>query len=280
MYSYEQPNKDLDKIFISAPRVYACVYDAAAPPTYDGRNPLSASMAPTGGDWVDIGVIEAVTLPVTKNFAHKELGRPKTRRKSVEISRVGRVEFSIAELIPESIALLCGYSAKNILKTQAATTTTATPTRTVVGVTLATGLTVGTRVCTHSVSASLIDSVNRAIIKSVDGSTLTLSGEGFPVAPGTGHYIRAYDSIEMIDLMDTIPKVSILVFFDWLNDELQQKQVAIWFPSMASTEPFVPDLKGGDNFADAKVGLEAYSTSQVRTDGTTKLVQAIMYFFD
>jgi hypothetical protein len=129
-------------------------------------------------------------------------------------------------------------------------------------------------------SADLIDSQNRAIISAVDGTALTLAGTGFPTAPGTGHYIRSYDSIEMVDLMDVIPKRSILVFFDWTNEEGQQKQIAIWFPSMAPTEPFVPDLKGGENFADAKIGMEAYSTSQVLTDGTTKLVQAIMYFFD
>jgi hypothetical protein len=87
-YSYDQPTKDLDKIFISAPRVYVAEYDESSPPIFEGKGLVLLSTAPTGGDWIDVGVIEAVTLPVTKNFAHKELGRPKTRKKSVEISRM------------------------------------------------------------------------------------------------------------------------------------------------------------------------------------------------
>lgn len=280
-YSYDQPTKDLEKIFISAPRVFAVAYDVASPPTYNGQAILDISTPPTGFDWVDVGVVEAVALPVTKNFAHKELGRPKTRRKSIEISRVSRVEFTIAEFIPETLALLCGFQAKNILATTpVATTATGTPTRTSVTVTSASGLAVGDRICTHTTEASLIDSTNRAMISAINTNTLTLSGDGFPVAPTAADYVKKYHSIEMIDIMDTISKRSVLVFFDWLNDAGKQEQMAIWFPCVAPTEPFVPDLKGGENFADAKVGLEAYTTTQVLTDGTSKSVQAILYFFD
>ena len=278
MRSYDQPTKDLTKILISAPRVFAAVYDSASPATYDGLNIIDISVPPTGSNWIDVGVIEGVTMTTTKNIAHKELGRPKTRRKSVEISRQSKLDFTLSELIPESISLLMGLQSKNILTGTETTVSTATS-RTSIVVASATGLTAGKRVCTNVASLGLIDSVNRAIISVVNGTTITLAGTGFPVIPAVSDKIKPYASIEMVDLMDVIAERSLLMFFDW-QEESYQRQVAVWFPRMATVEPFNPDLKGAENYADAKVSLESLATDQLLTDGTTKTVHGKLYFFD
>ncbi len=278
MYSYNQPDRDLRYAYVTAPRLYVAEYDTANPPTYDGRDIVTLATAPTGGDWIDAGVIMAASLPLTKNFVHREIGRPKTRRKTWEISRESRVEFTLSELIPETIGLLYGMQNTNKVS-GSVTTCSATPTRTTVTVASPSGITVGTRVCTAALTLDLPSSNNRAIVSAVNGSVLTLAGTGFPVAPATSDKLQPYESIEMLDAMDVVAERSVIVFWDWVEDG-KQRQAAVWYPRMTATAPFSPDFKDNANPTDVKVTLEALATDQTVEDGTTVLVDRITYMFD
>ena len=280
-YSSDQPNKDLRYAYVTAPRVYAAVYDAANPPTYNGANLVLLATAPTGGGaggWIDCGVIATVSMPKTKNFTYMELGRPKTRRKTWEISRTSNVEFTIMELIPETMSLLMGFTSTNKV-TGSATTCSGSPTRTTMTVASPTGISAGTRIAVSATALGCKTSSNRAVVSAVNGSDLTLAGTGFPVAPTSGQYVQVYTSIEMLDAMDVVSERSVIVFWDWVEDG-QQRQVAVWYPRMSATAPFSPDFKDAANPTEMKVTLDALVTSQVVADGTTKLVDCIPFVFD
>ncbi len=278
--SYDQPSVDLTKVLISAPRVFAATYNSSTPPTYNGEAQLAIATPPTTGAWVDVGIVEAVQVTVDKNLVHAELGRPKTKRKSVEIKRDTKVAFVQKEFPIESLALIFGLQAKNKL-TGSVATLGGSPTK--LSITLGggegAGFVAGDRVVVASAENGLIDSHNRAIVKSVSTDTLTLVGTGFPSLPAAGYKLKKYFSCEMVDLMDSIQERSLLVFFDWL-EEGYNRQIALFFPRMSVGKGFNPDLKGGDNFADAQAELESLTTTQTLTDGSAESVHCILYYFD
>lgn len=283
MYSYEQPNLDITKVILSAPRIFAAVYDGGTTGLFTGATALDVS-APASG-WTDVGVVEGASITVSKNWVHSELGMPQTRRKSFEIKRESKLEFVLKEFVLRSLALLHGMSAKNIMRTTANTEGTIgaspTPSRTVVavGAGKGTNYTAGDRVVTAADTAGLINSDNRAIVASVATDNVTLVGTGFPVAPTVGHKFQKYTSVELTDPMGAVNERAVLLFFDW-EEYGVKRQFVMWFPRMTVTDPFSPDLKGGKDFADAKVSFESLATTQTLTDGTSKMVHGIGYFFD
>lgn len=284
MYTYDQPNKDVKTMVLSNARVFAAAYDESSPSTYNPRTHGILDVEnPPSGDWVDVGVVANVVMTAAKTFAEANLGSPETLRKQKETKREEKIEFVMKEFIIESISLLCGTSASNVMRTTAATegTVEAGATRTVV--TLGTGegsdYTAGDRVCTAVDTAGLITSTNRAIIDSINGDELTMVGTGFPVAPTTAHKLQKYYAVEMLDVLGDINERTLLVFFDW-EEEGVKRQRAVWYPRVAVSEPFNPDLKDGKEFADAKVSFKALATTQTKADGTSGLVCSMPYNFD
>jgi hypothetical protein len=282
MYSYDQPNKNLDTVFISLPRIFVAEYDSGSPLTYNGQNILGVSTPPTG--WTDVGVVESVTISVDKTIVHAEMGLPKSKRKSVEIKRETRIECVLRELITESMSLLMGLDSHNIMRTLTGEgVVQAGATR--LSVTLDTGkgagYVAGDRVCTAATTGGLIHSINRAIVESVATDTLTLAGTGFPFAPTSTHKLQKYYSVEMTDpvVPTSIKERTVLLFFDWMEHN-NQRQMAVWFPRMSTGKSFTPDLKGGENFADASCMLDSLTTTQTLIDGTVTSVHGIWYFFD
>ena len=59
-YSYEQPEKYSDYIFVSSPRIF--IRDYAAANLYSGQQLLAVSTPLTG--WTDVGLISNVAIPV------------------------------------------------------------------------------------------------------------------------------------------------------------------------------------------------------------------------
>jgi hypothetical protein len=123
-------------------------------------------------------------------------------------------------------------------------------------------------------------STDRTYITSVDvgGAVLNLHA-AFTGTPVATDILVAYRSIEMLDPLGTIAEKSLLLFFDWVINNIQ-RQFAIWYPKVTVAGSFSPDFKGGENFMDANITYEAQSTTQIMTDGTSSTVLSIPFQFD
>jgi hypothetical protein len=121
---------------------------------------------------------------------------------------------------------------------------------------------------------------DRVYVVSVDagGALLNLSA-AFTGTPVSTNLLIAYKSIELLDPLGTISEKSLLVFFDAVVNSVQ-RQVAIWYPKVTVAGSWAPDFKAGENFMDAAVSFEVQSTTQIVTDGTSKLVLQIPFMFD
>ena len=121
---------------------------------------------------------------------------------------------------------------------------------------------------------------DRVYVTSVDsgGAILNLSAAfiGTPVATDL---LVAYKSIELLDPLGSIAEKSLLVFFDSVVNDIQ-RQVAIWYPKVTVSGSWAPDFKGGENYMDASLTFEVQSTTQIVTDGTSKLVLQLPFLFD
>jgi len=123
-------------------------------------------------------------------------------------------------------------------------------------------------------------STDRTYVSSVDvgGAILNLNA-AFTGTPVATDIVVAYRSIEMLDPLGTIAEKSLLVFFDWVINNVQ-RQFALWYPKVTVAGSFAPDMKGGENFMDANITYEAQSTTQIMTDGTSHTVLSIPFQFD
>jgi hypothetical protein len=141
---------------------------------------------------------------------------------------------------------------------------------------------VGDRVVFHPVVTDNISELqhktDRRYVTSVVGEKvfLNLPFTGTPASPDL---LVAYKSIEMLDPLGTIAEKSLLVFFDWVVNNIN-RQFAIWYPKVTAAGSFSPDFKGGENFMDANMTFDAQSTTQIMTNGESKLVLSVPFQFD
>lgn len=110
-YSYEQPEKYSDYIFVSSPRIF--IRDYAAANLYSGQQLLAVSTPLSG--WNDAGLISNVAIPVTRNIQKLQLGLPKTTRKSFELSREAQVTLTFHEMHVNTLKELTGTTQKNVI---------------------------------------------------------------------------------------------------------------------------------------------------------------------
>lgn len=114
----------------------------------------------------------------------------------------------------------------------------------------------------------------------VAGSTHKIYlNSAFTGTPVGTNLLVAYKSIEMLDPLGTIAEKSLLVFFDWVVNNIH-RQFSVWYPKVTVAGSFAPDFKGGENFMDANLTYEVQSSTQVMTDGQSKTVLSIPFMFD
>jgi len=356
-YSYEQPEKYSDYIFVSSPRIF--IRDYAAANLYSGQQLLAVSTPLTG--WTDVGLISNVAIPVTRNIQKLQLGLPKTTRKSFELSREAQVTLTFHEMHVNTIQQLTGATQKNVIsgapvvsQTNSATAETTFATKeeanrfvigdtvsfwdisgdVMVGAEVVASVTpatfkitttgtwavppeatdvvmakVGT-VASYSAGAKTITlgagenanfaagdrvvfiagsdsclaaakaATDRVYITSLDsgGALINLSA-AFTGTPVATNLLVGYKSIELLDPLGTIAEKSLLVFFDAVVNSVQ-RQVSIWYPKVTVAGSWAPDFKNNENYMDAGISFEVQSTTQIVTDGTSKLVLQIPFLFD
>jgi hypothetical protein len=141
---------------------------------------------------------------------------------------------------------------------------------------------IGDRVIFHPVVTDNVSELqhktDRRHVTAVATEKLTLSS-AFTGTPASPNLVVAYKSIEMLDPLGTIAEKSLLVFFDWVINNVQ-RQYAIWYPKVTVAGSFAPDFKGGENFMDANLTFEAQSSTQIMTNGESKTVLSIPFQFD
>jgi hypothetical protein len=119
----------------------------------------------------------------------------------------------------------------------------------------------------------------RYVTSVVDATNKVYLSSAFTGTPVATDLLFAYKSIEIIDPLGTISEKSLLVFFDWVVNSIQ-RQVAIWYPKVTVSGSWAPDFKNNENFMDSNMSFEVQSTTQVVSDGTSKLVLSIPFMFD
>jgi len=124
----------------------------------------------------------------------------------------------------------------------------------------------------------LRDVTDRRMVTAINTDALILSS-AFTGTPVATDIVSHYKSVEMLDPLGTISEKSILVFFDWVVNNVQ-RQLAIWYPKATVIGSFAPDFKAGENFMEANMSFEVQSTTQIMTDGTSHTVVAIPFMFD
>lgn len=131
-----------------------------------------------------------------------------------------------------------------------------------------------------AIVTTLRNSTDRVYVTSVDsgGAILNLSA-AFTGTPVATNIVCAYKSIELLDPLGTIAEKALLVFFDSVVNNVQ-RQVAIWYPKVTVSGSWTPDFKAGENYMDANLTFEVQSTTQIVTDGSSKLVLQLPFLFD
>jgi hypothetical protein len=201
---------------------------------------------------------------------------------------VGKETVASKDLTEKSITLSSAFDvlpvAGDIVLGKAGTVASYSPTDP--SVTLGAGdgakFAIGDRVIFHTVVTDNISElqhkVDRRYVTAIATEKLTLNA-AFTGTPVATDILVAYKSIEMLDPLGTIAEKSLLVFFDWVVNNVQ-RQFAIWYPKVTVAGSFAPDMKGGENFMDASITLEAQSSTQVMTNGESKTVLSIPFQFD
>lgn len=282
-FTFEQPNISTAHVTVAAPRVFVNNYSASQTPATilflddatAGKKPPYliddatnfANMVTAG--WFDLGAIDAVTMPVTKDFVKYEAGATRTIRKQYEKSRSAQLTFSYREMMPYVKAYCTGSTIYN-KTTGSATTTTGTPTRTTVAVTSATGLAVGDTIGIALTSGAIPTSYNLGVITNI--ATLTLTVVGLQSAPAAGDSVQKVIRTEYNDPIGTITERTVLMFFDYETSAGKINQYAVWFPKVITASAYAPDFKDANDYMTASVTFDAMSTTQTLDDASSKLV--------
>lgn len=272
-FTFEQPNISTAFVTVAAPRVF--IANQGAVPdvvlaTGDVPYVLPIAAAVITDGWFDMGAIDTVTMPVTKDFVKYEAGATRTTRKQYERSRSAQITFNYKEMMPYVKAFCTGSSIYNTVVTQAATQLTGTPTQTSIPVTSATGFAVGDTIGIAPTSGGIPTSYNLCVITAVNGTTLTVSG--LMSAPAATDYARKIARTEYNDPIGTITERTILMFFDYEVTAGKVSQYLVWFPKVITSSAYAPDFKDTNDYMSAAVTFEAMSTTQTLDDATSKLV--------
>jgi len=125
---------------------------------------------------------------------------------------------------------------------------------------------------------ALRESTERLQVKSVATDAVTFNGN-FTTAPSAGDILCAYNSVELVDELGSQIRRTLLMFFDYQDDQGNDFQYCLYFPKVKATGAFSPDFKGGENYADVPAGFSAEAVSLLMADNTTQRVLVIPYVF-
>jgi hypothetical protein len=267
--SYEQPNISTDYISVASPRVFLANYGATPDLAADIPYVLDIAAAVVTDGWYDMGPIESVQMPVTKDFVKYEAGATRTTRKMFEKGRTAQVTFNYREMMPYIKAFCSGATVFNTVA-GSATTTTGSPTRTTVDVTSAAGLSVGDTIGIAATSGGITTSYNMCVITAINSNTLTVTG--LMAAPGSSDAVQQVTRTEYKDPLGTITERSILMFFDYEVTSGQDNQYLVWFPKVVTNAAYAPDFKDNNDYMAGAVTFEALTTTQTLDDSTSKTV--------
>jgi hypothetical protein len=271
--TFEQPNISTGHVVVAAPRVFIANYGAV--PDYtagtgDVPYGLEIAAAVVTDGWYDMGAIDTVTMPVTKDFVRYEAGATRTIRKQYERSRSAQLTFNYREMMPYVKAFCTGTTIFNTVATQAATQLTGSPTTTAISVTSATGLAVGDTIGIAPTSGGIPTTYNLCVITAINGTALTVTG--LQSAPTSSDFARKIVRTEYNDPIGTITERTALMFFDYEVTAGKTSQYLVWFPRLITNSAYAPDFKDTNDYMMAPVSFEAMSTTQTLDDGTSKLV--------
>lgn len=243
--------------------------------TYISSAPGSAlDVTSPGTGWYDMGNVQAIRIPVTKDVFDFKRGIPKTSRKMWEVDRTAQITFNTAELSPYVEAFIMGQSIYNTLGSSTAriaspyaaarskATTASQPGGFLVDDIL---------VCASANLASLKDSYNLSVVESYAASVLTLEDAGFPVAMVAGDSIRKVNRVAFIDKMGTDLVRSAMVFWDTNVDSSGnvQLQHVLYFPKLRNFAGGELDFKDSAEPYETAVTLSAQAVNMTYDDSST-----------
>lgn len=272
-FTFEQPNISTAFVTVAAPRVFIANQGAIpdlVPATGDVPYilPIAANVITDG--WFDMGAIDTVTMPVTKDFVKYEAGATRTTRKQYERSRSAQITFNYKEMMPYVKAFCTGSTIYNTIDSaHTATTISGTPANVnTLVVAAATGLEVGDTIAIDS--GTITASYNICVITAINGTTLTV--QGLMKVPTNGDSVQKIARTEYNDPIGTITERTIAMFFDYEVTAGKVSQYLVWFPKVITSSAYAPDFKDTNDYMSAAVTFEAMSTTQTLDDSTSKLV--------
>ena len=274
-FTFEQPNISTAFVTVAAPRVFIANQGAVPDFTLSSLDlpyilPIAANVITDG--WFDMGAIDSVTMPVTKDFVKYEAGATRTTRKQYERARSSQVTFNYREMMPYVKAFCTGSTIFNSMDTaHTVTTISGTPANVnTLVVAAATGLEVGDSLAIATGTGNLSSSYNICVITAINGTTLTV--QGLMKVPASGDSVQKLARTEYNDPIGTITERTILMFFDYEVAAGKVSQYLVWFPKVITSSAYAPDFKDTNDYMSAAVTFEAMSTTQTLDDATSKLV--------
>lgn len=271
-FTFEQPNISTAFVTVAAPRVFIANQGAVpdlVPATGDVPYVLPIATAVITDGWFDMGAIDTVTMPVTKDFVKYEAGATRTIRKQYERSRSAQITFNYKEMMPYIKAFCTGSTIYNTIDAaHTATTISGTPANVnTLVVAAATGLEVGDSIV---IGAGPTTSYNICVITAINGTTLTV--QGLMKIPTASDSVQKLARTEYNDPIGTITERTILMFFDYEVTAGKVSQYLVWFPKVITSSAYAPDFKDTNDYMMSAVTFEAMSTTQTLDDATSKLV--------
>lgn len=97
--------------------------------------------------------------------------------------------------------------------------------------------------------------------------------------PTASAMLVRYNSVELVDQLGSQIRRTLLMFFDFQDDQGNDFQYCLYFPKVKATGAFSPDFKGGENYADVPAGFSAEAVSLPMADGTNQRVLVVPYIF-
>lgn len=271
-FTFEQPNISTAFVTVAAPRVFIANQGAVPDVTLSTGDvpyvlPIAANVITDG--WFDMGAIDTVTMPVTKDFVKYEAGATRTTRKQYERSRNAQITFNYKEMMPYVKAFCTGSSIYNTVATAAAVQLSAA-TQTTLTTASTANFAVGDTIGVAPTSGALTTTYNLCIVTSLTSTVLTVTG--LQSAPGATDWIRQIARTEYNDPIGTITERTILMFFDYEVTAGKVSQYLVWFPKVITSSAYAPDFKDTNDYMSSAVTFEAMSTTQTLDDATSKLV--------
>src|SRR3989304_6222830 len=233
-FTFEQPNISTSFVTVAAPRVVIANQGAAPDLTLSTGDvpyvlPIASAVITDG--WFDMGAIDSVTMPVTKDFVKYEAGATRTIRKQYERSRSSQITFNYREMMPYVKAFCTGSTIYNTSDTgHTETTISGSPANVnTFVVAAATGLEVGDTLAIATNTGGLAASYNICVITAINGTTLTV--QGLMKVPTANDKVQKLSRTEYNDPIGTITERTILMFFDYEVAAGKVSQYLAWFPN-------------------------------------------------